>query len=51
MIPEYQAVTLTGLFEMQSAADAVALFESGGGCGLVAAFTAAIDQAAAEGGA
>jgi hypothetical protein len=51
MIPEYQAVTLTGLFEMASAADATAFFEGGGGCGLVAAFTSAIDQAAAASGA
>ena len=51
MIPEFQAVALTDLFEMQSGADAVAVFEGGGVCALVAAFTAAMDQAAAESGA
>jgi hypothetical protein len=50
-IPEFQAVTLTGLFAAESAVDAAAFFEGGGICGLVAAFTAAIDQAAAESGA
>ncbi len=50
-IPEFQAVTLTGFFEMASATDALAFFAGGGVCGLVAAFTAAIDEAAAASGA
>jgi hypothetical protein len=50
-IPEFQAVALTGFFAMEAQADAIAFFEGGGVCGLVAAFTAAIDQAAAESGA
>jgi hypothetical protein len=50
-IPEFQAVTLTGFFELASQADALAFFAGGGVCGLVAAFTTAIDQAAAASGA
>jgi hypothetical protein len=50
-IPEFQAVTLTGFFEMASQADALAFFAGGGVCGLAAAFTTAIDQAAAASGA
>jgi hypothetical protein len=49
-IPEFQAVTLTDFFGMESSADALAFFSGGGVCGLVAAFSAAIDQAAAAGG-
>jgi len=50
-IPEYQAVTLTGFFEMENREDAVAFFEGGGVCRLVAAFSAAMDQASADSGA
>ena len=50
-IPEFQAVTLTDFFEMASQADALAFFAGGGVCGLVTAFTAAMDQAAAASGA
>jgi hypothetical protein len=50
-IPEFQAVTLTGFFEMASQADALAFFTGGGICGLVGDFTAAIDQAVAGSGA
>ena len=50
-IPEFQAVTLTGFFEMASQSDALAFFTGGGICGLVAEFTAAVDQAVAGSGA
>ncbi len=50
-IPEFQAVTLTDFFEMASQADTLAFFAGGGVCGLVTAFTAAMDQAAAASGA
>ena len=49
-IPGFQAVSLTGFFEMATGADALAFFEGGGGCGLVAAFSTAMDQAAAGSG-
>jgi len=50
-IPAFQAVVLTGFFEMASPAEALAFFESGGICGLVTAFSTAVDQAAAASGA
>ncbi|MBN2113508.1 MAG: hypothetical protein JW785_05200 [Acidimicrobiia bacterium] len=47
-IPEFQAVALTRLFEIEGRARARAFFEQDGVCPLVAAFSAAVDQAAAE---
>jgi len=49
VIPAFQAITLTLFFEMGSQADARAYYEDGGICGLVTAFSAAMDQAVAAG--
>jgi len=48
-IPTFQAVTLTGFFEMATRRDALAFFEGGGVCALATAFSEAMDQAVEDG--
>jgi hypothetical protein len=49
-IPAFQAVTLTGLFGENSRRDARSYFRGGAVCALVAAFSAAMDEAVAASG-